>query len=388
MNSLRRFLFAAIVLLAMPAFVLSAEETLRPDDPNLPDDYVSVSILKAEPGGALYSLAGHLAIRMQCPYHNLDYVFTYESEDAPKMVLRFLAGKLKMGLAAIAPDEYLSNYEKEGRGVTEYKVNMPLAARQNLWRILDEHLAEGMELPYDYLERGCAQSTVRFLKEGLDTIPIVYGVFPDHFKMSRREITGRQLDKYQWTWAFLNLICNKPIDGFCSNEQKIIMPADFVEVMSSATVCGKPFIESPVCILESKCTPKAGGFSPLHLSLIIAALTILCAVWRKKAMLYALLVLQSLIGAVSTYLVFFSSLCCTQWSWLLIPFNLLPLICWKWRRYWHLPFGIICIIWALVLPMLPHMMTDWCYIVLAASCGIAYVTMSFNDSKKHSCSLK
>lgn len=379
MNILRAIV-TFVTLAVMPAFVWSAEVNIRPDDTNLPDDYVSVSIMAAEPGGALYSLTGHIAIRMQCPYHNLDYVFSYESEDASRKVLRFLTGKLKMGLAAIPPGDYIAPYREDGRGVTEYKVNMPLAARQNLWRVLDGHLAEGMELPYEYLERGCAQSMVRFLKEGLDTIRIEYGEFPEHFNLTRREITGRQLGKYTWTWTFMNLICNKPIDDVCSREQKIIMPADFIEVMTKATVCGKPFIESPVQVLESKVTPKAVGFTPMHLSLILLVLTVLCTFFRRSEMQYVLLVMQTLLGAVSMYLVFFSSLCCTEWSWLLIPFNILPLIFWHWRRYWSIPFGAVCFVWAIIMCVLPHMITDWPYIVLAISLGISYMTMNIKKS--------
>jgi len=377
--NIRRFILSTIAFLAVPAFVLSAEEitSYSPDDANLPEDYVSVSVLAAEPGGALYSLAGHIALRMQCPYHNLDYVFSYESENAPKKVLSFLAGKLKMGLVSISPDEYFGTYEKEGRGVKEYKVNMPLSAGQILWRVLDEHLMEGM-VPYDYLERGCAQSTLRFLREGLDTIAIEYGPFPEYFNMSRREITGRQIGKFHWTWAFMNLICNKPIDDFCTFESKIIMPADFIEVMSNAKVCGKPFLESPVQVLESKESPKAALFTPFHLSLIILLLTLLCAFMHKDWMQYVLLAVQTLIGGVSTYLVFFSSLCCTQWSWLLVPFNLIPLIFWKWRKYWALPFGIICALWAIAMTFMPHRLTDWPYVILSLSLAISYFTMKNN----------
>jgi len=371
-----RILFVIIALMGLPSFAWSSERQYRPDDPDLPDDYVTASVVVASPGGALYSLAGHVAIRMQCPYHGLDYVFSYESEDASRKILRFLRGKLKMGLAAVPLEEYLAPYMQEGRGVKEYRLNMPLPARQNLWRILDGHIAEGMELPYDYLERGCAQSTVRFLKEGLDTIPITYARFPDHFNLTRREITKRQLGQYPWTWVFMNLICNKPIDDCCTREAKIIMPADFVEVMSMAEVCGKPFLGSPTQLLEQKTTPRSARFTPLHLSLIILVLTILFALLRKKAMLYVLLALQTLIGGVSTYLVFFSSLCCTQWSWLLVPFNLLPLIFWRWKGSWAKPFGVLILGWALAMALQPHLMTDWPYVVLAVSVGISYLATS------------
>ena len=71
------------------------------------EDFVIASLLISDPGGALYSRLGHAAIRMQCPTHNLDYVFSYTAEDILKNPLKFFSGKLKMGLMAISPEDYL-----------------------------------------------------------------------------------------------------------------------------------------------------------------------------------------------------------------------------------------------------------------------------------------
>jgi len=367
------------IILAVVCFAIiwspanAANSLLKPDDPNLPEDYVIASIMATNPGGALYSKAGHVAIRLQCKAHDLDYVFSYESEDASKRVLRFFAGKLKMGLIAFPTEEYLSNYKKEGRGVTEYPLNIPLKEKQNLWRILDNHLLEGIDLPYDYLKRGCALSTIHFIKEGLIDSRIDFGPWPEQFLLTRREITGRQVSKYSWTWLFMNLICNKPIDSPCPKEEKIIMPADFIEVMSNATINGQPLMGEGKCILEPTTELKASKITPLHVAILLLIMTIICAIQSKEWMSYVLLAIQSIIGAISTYLVFFSTLCCTQWSWLLVPFNLLPLIFWKWRRYWRIPFGIVCLIWAITICLLPHLITDWTYVVLAFALAVSYL---------------
>lgn len=372
MSRLQSILSAVICLATMCLPAEAADNVLRPDDPNLPEDFVIASIVAADPGGALYSKAGHIAIRMQCKAHKLDYVFSYESEDASERVLLFLAGKLKMGLAAIPFEDFLSTYRKEGRGVTEYQLNIPLNAKQNLWRILDNHMIEGMDLPYDYMKRGCALGTMHLLKEGLDTIRIEYGKWPEHFSGTRREIARRQVKQYSWTTFFLELICNKPIDDPCPKEEKIIMPADFIDVMGRASINGNPLMDEGRCILTPVNELKPDRITPLHISLVILLLTILCAIKGKRTMQYALLFIQSAIGAVSTYLVFFSDLCFTQWSWLLVPFNLLPLIFWKWRNYWKKPFGIICALWATIICLLPHLITDWPYVILAFALSISY----------------
>lgn len=74
-----------------------------------------------------------------------------------------------------------------------------------------------------------------------------------------------------------------------------------------------------------------------------------------------------------TYLILFSHLPCTQWNWLIIPFNILPAIAWYWRRYWALPYACVLFIWCLVMAselLWGHVLVDWPHIVLALSFGV------------------
>ena len=65
-------------------------------DPN----FVRAYYVVAEPGGALYSIFGHACLHLVCPAYDLDYFFSYESEEASKKVLTFLSGNLQMGMSA------------------------------------------------------------------------------------------------------------------------------------------------------------------------------------------------------------------------------------------------------------------------------------------------
>jgi predicted aldo/keto reductase-like oxidoreductase len=76
-----------------------------------------------------------------------------------------------MGLFAIPVEDYCEQYRKEGRGVYEYKLNLPIEVKRELWRVMDEHLAEGIRLPYDYYHRGCAIACVKFVQEALSRYP-------------------------------------------------------------------------------------------------------------------------------------------------------------------------------------------------------------------------
>lgn len=373
----------AVVCFVLCMFILPlqsrAQDTINAEED---ENFVIASLFVAEPGGALYSRVGHAALHLQCPTHNLDYVFSYESEDATHRVLSFLAGNLKMGMFAIPAQEYVDLYAQEGRGVKEYTLNLPLEAKRNLWRVLDNHVMEGFELPYDYLNRGCAHSVLLELQEGLGSTHITYGEWPEKYQLTRRELTGLQMKDSPWTWCFLNLICNGAIDQNCPKVEKVIMPADLVDVLSHASVNGRLLIDSEPRVL----VPEGEGlhkpwFTPTHLALLLLALTVLALFLHRSFMDYVLLAVQSLLGIVSVYLVFFSKLVCTEWSWLLIPFNPLPLIFWKWRKHWCLPYAIVIAVWLLAMVLWPHTLTDAPYLVLALCLSISYVNIYIQNKR-------
>ncbi len=368
-------------VLLMLALIMAARvegvKAVEVGDSIVDENFVIASLVVADPGDVLYSTVGHVGIRMQCPDHHLDYVFSYESEDVRHKILSFLAGNLKMGMFAIPFEEYLDIYRPDKRGVKEYRLNLPIEVKRNLWRVLDNHIMEGIYLPYDYIKRGCAHSTLTMLKEGLDTIPIQYGAWPETFShLTRRELTELQEKNFPWTWFFLNLICNGEIDDECSNEDKAIMPADLLYVLQHATVQGQKLLSDEAkVLLPSNHHPKAHWCSPLLVATIILILTMICLFVKSSIMEYALLAIQTVIGFVTVYLIFFSDLVCTEWSWLIIPFNPLPLFLWKWRRRWCLAYAIIIGIWALAIWLWPHTLTDSTYIVLAISLMVSYINI-------------
>lgn len=346
-------------------------------DSILDENFVIVSLVVADPGDVLYSTVGHVGLHMECPEHHLDYVFSYESEDARHKVLSFLTGNLKMGMFAIPYEEYLGIYREEGRGVRQYTLNLPIEVKRNLWRVLDNHLMEGINLPYDYIERGCAYSALTILKEGLDTIPIQYGAWPETFSnLTRRELTELQEKDFPWTWFFLNLICNGEIDDECSNEDKTIMPADLVYVLQHASVHGQQLLsDEAIVLLPSNHHPKAHWCSPTMVAVVILLLTLICLFLKSSIMDYVLLAIQSLIGIITVYLIFFSDLVCTEWSWLIIPFNPLPLLLWRWRQKWCLSYAVIIGIWALVMWLWPHTLTDVPFIIIAIALIVSYINI-------------
>ena len=370
-------LLVAVTLL--PAFLPGPFAAAQEVD----DNFVIASLLISEPGGALYSRLGHAALHMQCPEHNLDYVFSYNSEDIYQKPLAFLSGRLKMGLMAVSPEEYLKGYSEQGRGVREYTLNLPIESKRNLWRVLDGHLMEGVDLGFDYIRRGCAYGSLMLIKEGLGGTKIEYGQWPDYFEgASRREIAYEHIKDYKWSAFLLHFLCNGIIDRIdCTNEQKVIIPADLPEVLSKATVDGVPVIDDAGKeLLPDTWEAEKGWLSPMLVAIMLLVFTIICAFLRISVMDYMLLGFQTLLGIAAVWLLI-SPLCCTEWSWLLIPFNPLPLIFWKWRRHWALPYAIVLLIWAAFMFLWPHLLTDGAYIIISLSLFCLYTNIYYKFHK-------
>ena len=344
------------------------------------EDFVTVSLLVADPGKAVYSTMGHSCLRMQCPTFGLDYCFTYESEDVTTRFWDFIAGNLYMGLFTIPTKEYCGWYIEEGRGVYEYKLNIPAWAEQNLWRILDNQVAEGSLLPYDYLKRGCTIACVEFLHKALGDTRIDYDA-----SLYEQSPTGRDLVKWAttnslWMRFFVCFIagseCDKPLHG----KKQLLVPADLVDAWKKATINGKPLMSSePSVLVKGESQAKNGWFTPLIAMLLLLVLSIANLFWSKPYFDWLMLAAQTVIGAFMVYLICFSNLCHTEWNWLIVPFNILPAIFWYWRKYWALPYACALLIWCGVMSYVAiwgHVLVDWPHIVLVLAWTLVLIKQS------------
>jgi len=368
------------IVLLLCGFVLCSQRLWAVDQRDLPEDFVTASIVITDPGEVLYSKAGHAFLRMQCPTHGLDFCFSYESEDVQEKVLSFLAGRLKMGMTAIPTNEYIKVYQEEGRGVYQYDLNLSIRVKQNLWRVLDQEVAKGMDQTYDYLERGCAISVLHVIDQALGTEQIDYGKWPDDInRMNRRELLSRQLDHAPWTRCVVNVLTNGSANDETDNPEKLVAPRDLVEQLQHATVDGRVLLSTTPIVLvpQTREAEDAGWFTPMVLAVVLLVITILCAFLHRREWDYVLLTIQALLGIVNVYLVCFSSLCGTEWSWLIIPFNPLPLVLWKWRRKWMPAYAFVIIGWMLYMCLAPHSLTDPAFIVLSGAISVNYLSNYF-----------
>ena len=340
------------------------------------DDFVTASLLVATPSDVLYSCVGHASLRLQCPHYNLDMVYTYESEPVANRVLSFFKGDLKMGMTAVPTEQVLTDYGKEGRGITEYVLNIPLEKRKQLWQYLDGKVEEGMNLSYDYINRSCALACLRAMRDAVLPDTLSFGEWDERLvRKTRRTLLGDRTDNFPWARFFIFTIAGTEADRQCSVADKVVIPADLIEVFQKVTFKEQPVLGEPKELLQQTVSIKENGWlTPTALSCILLLLAIISCFWMQRPLSILFLVLQSIAGLIMTYLIVISSLPNTSFSWLIIPFNLLPLLLWHWRKWWLLPFALVCIVWSVV--MLMHRenpLVDNAHIVLAMAFAVNYI---------------
>ena len=332
------------------------------------DDFVIASLIISDPGTFMYSVLGHSCIRLQCPTFNLDYCYSYEAEDAYNKVLAFLSGNLKMGLYAIPTEDYCVPYAEEGRGVYEYVLNLPIDVKRELWRVMDEYLAKGNDIPYDYYHRGCAITIIDFVKRALGKTIIGYDESLYECAPTARELCIKYSQNAKWVQFVALFLVGNEADEPLLGDKQLIIPVDLVYAWQQAKVNDKTLLSNePNILVEGEPQVANGWFTPMVLAIILLILSIANLSWKRPYFDWLMLATQTLIGCFMTYLICFSDLCCTDWNWLIIPFNPLPLIFWHWRKHWALPCTGVLVIWCSAMAAITlwgHVLVGWSHIVM------------------------
>ena len=319
------------------------------------EDFVTVSLMIVDPGVEFYTVLGHACLRLQCPTFALDYCYSYESEDMTNRVLDFLAGNLKMGLLAIPTSDYCAYYAEHSRGVREYKLNLPPDVETNLWRIMDERLKEGTTLSFDYFNRGCATTCVRFMNQALlgysriEYAPWLYEDSPTPCKLVKANTKDALWVRFYW-----NFLVGEDVKDPLPGDRQLIIPIDLVRAWQEATIDGKLIIsDEPQILVKGEPQKADGWFTPNMATLMLLLLAIANLFWKRPYFDWLMLAIQTMLGVVLFYLIYFSNLCCASWNWMLIPFAPLPILLWHWRKYWALPYAGALVIWSIYMVVLP-----------------------------------
>ena len=385
MKSMKRYLL--LLFVAFAALVQAQEMTVAERNAaqgfndtidRLAPDFVTVSLCIADPTDYkedALGTSGHAFLRLQCPTFDLDYCFSYEGENVNDNLYRYLSGQTKMGMFAVPTGEYLEDYRKWDRSVHEYKLAIPAEAEQRLWEIMDNHITNGITLRQDLNKYGCAITVVRYVKQALAETSIVYAPNEELEYMTRREIGYRSLANHPWLRLSSMIFTDNKADDNLPIDEKLIIPADLADVWQQATVQGVPFATYAGDIVEgAPMDDSMPWFTPMLAAILILLITIGFAFTRYPYWDWILLGGQAIFGCVLIFLWIIMREFGGAAYIMMVLFNPLPLILWRWRKYWALPYAILLAIGIVVLLCLPHMLVDPAYLVLALSYVVLFVS--------------
>lgn len=323
-------------------------------------DTVMTSILVTEPGPRIFQVSGHAAIRLQCPAYGLDNVFSFETDDRGGMAGQIL-GQARGRFAGIEFGEYRRDFEAQGRGITEYPLNLTDAQTRRLWQILDRSIADRQEHDFNIRWSNCNSRAIE---------KIIAALRPDRIVLNESVCSRmdnatllREVVEKDYPWASL-LLCSgigsdaDIRDSWVYRLAPAIMGRTFADAeIVSADGARRPLLSGEPALISASHTDRGHDApSPRAVAsgiLVFAVLLSICDLGgRFRRMVHAadvaLLCVQTA-GAVA--LIFVSAIPAsigTWFNWLFIPFNPLPLIVWLALRkrpacrYFFIGYGIAC----------------------------------------------
>ena len=356
------------------------------------EDFVTVSLLISQPSDLrVYSIFGHAALRLQCPAFDLDYVFSYISIHSDATALEYIVIRPTMGLIAVPTEQYI---EEEFRGISEYTMFLPPQVETELWRILDESTAKGYDRPYDCVAGSCAQMVSQYINCAIATAypkDSVQTQWLGELEHTMHELMNMYAQEAPWQLFLINSILGSSyVDNVnMTNAKKILFPLQLLALWHNTTLCGKPILSNEPIVHTTSEVMAATMIKPIHVAIALLLLSLLSLAtiffsqrkWMENVgngIDYTILSLQTLAGLFMIIMMWVAYLPFPQahWNWLLIPFNFLPIILWRCRKYWALPYAVVLTVWCLVMVLVPHKLVDTTHIILTLAFAVVLLKQS------------
>ena len=375
---LRIIMFRLLAVLAMlSAWVNGAHSSPNDSVKVLPDssNFVTASLVIVSPANEIYSVFGHTAIRMECPVHNLDYVFTFESDPTINEFITFFAGKAKARFIAAQLEDFLEETKRHGRGVRQYELNLTHHEKQQLWRLLDEDMLQGAHRKFNLLLNNCVSMSVLKLHQCLIDEYMEWGPWQGSMLLNNGDLVRYNARRSAWAeFLFVTFLGTGYSDYY--DQELRLCPEIIVQELRRATIVNTQtgsvrhvITDKGKEILPESKKESQYAMSPTFTFALLLGLVLLItfAEWRwnwirlSRWLDIILFISQSLIGILLVYITFVSEIFGLMWNWYLIPFNPIPLILWiclrKLRNYGriYLLYTLILVAFIVMTPFIPQL---------------------------------
>ncbi len=304
-------------------------------------DSLSISLLTCSPGTAVYELYGHTALRVKRGRAD-DWVFNYGtfSFRQPHFVWRFVLGQTDYSLSVTPYPLFYDAYAREGRAITEQRLNLTPAEARRLELFLGKNLEpDNATYRYNFFYDNCTTRAVDAITRAVDGK--VEWPAADSTKTLRR-IVRHYSAASPWDMFGQDMLLGSEADKPAGVREQMFAPLYAQQFAAQAVIKGsdgstRPLAGPVVTLLaEGAASPSPSPVTPELLFSVLTGAVVLATLWevKRRAALWwldaLLLFAQGLAGCIVALLFFFSAHPAVGSNWLVAVFNPLPLLYFPW----------------------------------------------------------
>lgn len=201
-------------------------------------DSLRVSLLTCGPGQEVYNLFGHSAIRVKNEATGVDYVFNYGifSFNTPNFVLRFCLGQTDYQLGVQYYDDFVWNYQMQGRFVHEQVLNLTEQEKLQLVAALEEnYLPENRIYRYNYFYDNCATRPRDMVERAINgEVRYTEDMDTPQKALTYRGLVHEYTTKQPWSRFGIDLLLGSEADKPISRRASMFVPFYLEEYFHTA----------------------------------------------------------------------------------------------------------------------------------------------------------
>ncbi|MFY8008351.1 MAG: DUF4105 domain-containing protein [Flavobacterium sp.] len=251
-----------------------------------------VSVFTCGRGEQLYSTFGHTALRIKDETNQLDVVFNYGTFDfrTENFYLKFVKGDLQYFMSVTSVEEFIYEYQTDGREVIEQTLDLPLTSKQKLLDELSANLYSSERYyTYKFIDRNCTTMVNEKIGnyvggkklEKVDDKTITY-----------RELLYPYFEDYFWYKLGINIIFGAKTDA---KAEQLFLPSELLHSLDQAKISDKSLVIRKNTLVAG--TPKTEAeFSFFNSIYCIIAFLVLLLLLNKRWLFLTYLFVCGVLG--------------------------------------------------------------------------------------------
>ncbi|MBR3014808.1 MAG: DUF4105 domain-containing protein [Bacteroidaceae bacterium] len=256
-------------------------------------DSLRVSLLTCGPGQEVYNLFGHSAIRVKNEATGVDYVFNYGifSFNTPNFVLRFCLGQTDYQLGVQYYDDFVWNYQMQGRFVHEQVLNLTEQEKLQLVAALEEnYLPENRIYRYNYFYDNCATRPRDMVERAINgEVRYTEDMDTPQEALTYRGLVHEYTAKQPWSRFGIDLLLGSEADKPISRRASMFVPFYLKEYFHNAQKADLQGRNSGLIAEELEITaqdesnwPSPTPLTPMRVFLLLFILVAALTAWGIK----------------------------------------------------------------------------------------------------------